>query len=405
VSIWRYLLGRLVTGVLGLLVFASAVWVMSTWLVPGDFVSNFAQSLDARQEAALRAQLGLDRPLFEQWVRFMGGLLRLDLGNGYSGFSPSGGADVPQVTGIPVTEMVLSVLPWTVSLFALSIAIGLLVGLPLGRRIGWSDRSVSPTLLVAAMATAIFPPWLALIIANVGFNVIGAETYDRLRNLDEVLWDTPPSPVNVLWWMVAGVIVFGIGMVISARLTRLGRFPWLRWIAPPLLIGAVVAVWLYTGLLPRVIDLLGYIALPVGALALTAAGEVILVVAAAMAGTARAPYAGVAKAKGLSPGRIRNRHAGRATLLPAVSRLAASLPVALGGLVIVEFAFSSLGARSIHLEGLSSVIFFQGFQQRNTPLAVGAVIAIGFVALIVRLALDVIHVALDPRIGYEAPDA
>jgi ABC-type dipeptide/oligopeptide/nickel transport system permease component len=401
----RYLLIRLVTGLLGLLVFASAVWGLATWLVPGDFLTNFVQQLDAEQYAALRAQLGLDRPLWEQWLRFVGGLVRFDLGSGYSGLTPAGSTGFPEVTRVPVTDVVLSVLPWTVTLFAVSIGLALAIGLPLGRRVGWADHSVSPILMGAATAASVFPPWMALIIANVGFSLIGAGIYDRLRNLDEIMWDTPPAPVTVLWYVIGGVVVIAAGMVWLSRHTRLGRSPGIRWIGLPILVSAVVGAWSAMKLLPRIVDLVGFITLPLIALTLTATGEVIMVVAAAMAGSAKAAYSKTARAKGLSIGMIRRRHAGRATLLPAISRLAASLPVALGGLVIVERAFASVGARSVNVPGLSSVIFFSGFQQRNTPLAVGAVVAIGVVGLIVRLGLDVVHVALDPRIDNEAANA
>jgi len=257
----------------------------------------------------------------------------------------------------------------------------------------------------AATAASVFPPWMALIIANVGFSLIGAGIYDRLRNLDEIMWDTPPAPVTVLWYVIGGVVVIAAGMVWLSRHTRLGRSPGIRWIGLPILVSAVVGAWSAMKLLPRIVDLVGFITLPLIALTLTATGEVIMVVAAAMAGSAKAAYSKTARAKGLSIGMIRRRHAGRATLLPAISRLAASLPVALGGLVIVERAFASVGARSVNVPGLSSVIFFSGFQQRNTPLAVGAVVAIGVVGLIVRLGLDVVHVALDPRIDNEAANA
>ena len=71
----RFLLVRLVTGVLGLLVFASAIWLLSVWLVPGDFTSNFS-GITGEERDAIRAALGLDRPLFEQYLGFMGGLLQ-----------------------------------------------------------------------------------------------------------------------------------------------------------------------------------------------------------------------------------------------------------------------------------------------------------------------------------------
>lgn len=394
----RFLLVRLVTGVLGLLVFASAIWVLSMWLVPGDFTTNFI-GISGEERDAMRAALGLDRPLLEQYLDFMGGLLRFDLGDTF-GVSFTGTGAV--AAGAPVTDLVLAVLPWTVTLFALAIGLGLLIGLPLGRRIGWQNRPVSPTLMAAAAATSVFPPWMALVIANVGFTVIGVTLYDRLRHLDEVMWDTPPAPVNVLWWVIAGLLVAGIVMVAIARTVRLGRHRWLRWLGPPILLGLVVATWWQFGLIPRIVDLMGFLSIPLLALTLTTAGEVILVVAAAMTGTADAPYSHAARAKGLSPGMIRRRHAGRATLLPAISRMAASLPYALGGLVIVERAFASIGARSVQIPGLSSTIFLSGFQQRNTPLAVGGVVAIGVIALIVRLIVDVVHLALDPRVTAEA---
>lgn len=400
-SLGRYLLIRLITGLMGLLVFASVVWALATWLLPGDFTSNFA-GISGEQQDAIREGLGLNRPLLEQYLDFIGGILRFDLGETFEvRFTATG----VETGGARVTDLVLNVLPWTVTLFALAIGLGLALGLPIGRRIGWTDHSVSPMLIAAATAASIFPPWMAIVIANVGFSLIGITMYDRLRQLDQILWDTPPSPVNVLWGLVGGVALAAMGMVWIARHTRLGRFPWLRWVGLPLLLGVVIGGWWAIGLVPRLIDLVGFIALPLLALGLTMTGEVVLVVAAAMAGTAKAPYSAAARAKGLSPRMIRRRHAGRATLLPAISRMAASLPVALGSLVIVEYAFASLGARSVHVEGLSSIIFFTGLQQRNTPLAVGAVIAIGVIALVIRLALDVVHVALDPRIETEAPRA
>lgn len=395
----RFLLVRLAMGVLGLLVFASAIWLFSTWLVPGDYVSNF-QGVSGEQREEIRAAMGLDRPLIDRYLEFVGGLLRFDLGNTF-GIEFTGAGTVVE-TGTSVTGLVLSVLPWTVTLFALSIGLGFLIGLPLGRRVGWQNRPVSPTLMAAATATSIFPPWMALVIANVGFTVVGVTVYDRLRNLDEVMWDTPPSPVNVLWWVIAGLLATGITMVWLARTVRLGRHQWLRWLGPPLLLAIVITAWWQFGLLARIIDLIGFLSIPLFALTLTTAGEVILVVSAAMTGTADAPYSHAARAKGLSPGMIRRRHAGRATLLPAISRMAASLPYALGGLVIVERAFASVGSRSVIIPGLSSTIFLSGFQTRNTPLAVGGVVAIGVIALFVRLIVDVVHLALDPRVTAEA---
>ena len=385
-----FLLRRLLSGLLGLVVFASIMFFVSDWLVPGDFASIFGSGA-----AEMRETLGLNRPVWVRWWEWMGQLATGSLGTSF--------------TGEPVINSVMSVLPWSVTLFAMAITIGIAIGIPVGRRAGFRDRPLSPTLLAAATASSVFPPWLALLIINLALTVVGFEFYDRLRKLDEIMWDTPPFPNTVLWLLVGGVLLAGLLLVAVARASRLGRKPWLVrgcWLLIP---AAIAGTWATLGILPRMVDLLGFISLPVLALGITAAGEVILVVAAAMVGSSTAPYTQTARAKGLSIAMIRRRHAGRATLLPALSRLAAGLPYALGGLVIIESAFSGgigvfnpLGARSFDFVGLSSIIFFQGFQQRDTPIAIGALVAIGLLALIVRLIVDVVHVALDPRVEAES---
>lgn len=385
-----FLLRRLLSGLLGLAVFASIMFFLSDWLVPGDYASIFGSGA-----AEARRSLGLDRPVWVRYWEWMGQLATGNLGTSYA--------------GAPVLDTVMSVLPWSVTLFALAIMVGIAIGIPLGRRAGFRDRPLSPTLLAAATASSIFPPWLALLIINLVLTVVGIGFYDTLRNLDQFMWDTPPFPNTVLWSVVAGVLVAGLLLVAVARGSRLGRRPWLvlaSWILVP---AAIVGAWHTLGILPRIVDLLGFISLPLLAFSMTAVGEVTLVVAAAMARSSQAPYTQTARAKGLSTAMIRRRHAGRATLLPAISRLAAGLPYALGGLVIIESAFSGgigvfnpLGTRSFDYIGLSSVIFYQGFQTRDTPVSIGALVAIGLLALIVRLIVDVVHIALDPRVEAEA---
>jgi len=69
--------------------------------------------------AALKAQLGLDRPLHEQYLGFVGRALSGDLGTSV-------------VTGQPAFQEVLSSLPWSAALAASGIAIAIIVGVPLG---------------------------------------------------------------------------------------------------------------------------------------------------------------------------------------------------------------------------------------------------------------------------------
>jgi peptide/nickel transport system permease protein len=76
----RFTAGRLVLFAVGLLV-ASALIFATLRLLPGDVAQVIAGTTGSpAQVAALRAELGLDRPIAAQYLDWVGGLLRLDLG-------------------------------------------------------------------------------------------------------------------------------------------------------------------------------------------------------------------------------------------------------------------------------------------------------------------------------------
>ena len=80
---------------------------------------------------ALRKQMGLDLPMYVQYLHFMRDML-------------SGNFGVSMASGRSVLKEVALVLPWTLQLSLASVAIGLVIGLPLGiwaacRRNAWPD--------------------------------------------------------------------------------------------------------------------------------------------------------------------------------------------------------------------------------------------------------------------------
>jgi peptide/nickel transport system permease protein len=102
-------------------------------LIPGDpvliMLGDGAQPTDV---AELRGKLGLDRPLGEQYVSFLGGLLHGDLGTSLH-------------FGEPVSRLIARHYPATVELALAALAVALVVSLPLGmlaayRRGSWIDR-------------------------------------------------------------------------------------------------------------------------------------------------------------------------------------------------------------------------------------------------------------------------
>ena len=91
-------------------------------LIPGTVVDQMVGTEGAYSEEsmrALRAFFGLDQPIHVQYARWLGALLRGDLG-------------VSWRTGLPVLQMILSRLVVTVELTAAAMLVALAVGVPLG---------------------------------------------------------------------------------------------------------------------------------------------------------------------------------------------------------------------------------------------------------------------------------
>jgi ABC-type dipeptide/oligopeptide/nickel transport system permease component len=119
-------------------------------LIPGDPVEMMLGEGVARGEVeALRQRLGLDRPLLEQYGRYLGGLLRGDMGRSLH-------------FGRPVREVVAEHFPATLQLAVASLLIALALSLPLGilaalHRGGWIDHA---SRVAALMGVSVPNFWL-----------------------------------------------------------------------------------------------------------------------------------------------------------------------------------------------------------------------------------------------------
>jgi peptide/nickel transport system permease protein len=127
--------------------------------MPGDplalVAGNSVRQMGQENIAELRETLGLDRPLGEQYLRYLGQLARGDLGQSYRF---SGGRSVAEVLG----ERFL----WTFSLVFVSLGIATLIGAPLGawsalRHGNWRDVGMLSALFTLRSIPAF---WLAMIL-------------------------------------------------------------------------------------------------------------------------------------------------------------------------------------------------------------------------------------------------
>ena len=132
-----YLAKRVLIAVLSLWVVATAVFAM-THLLPGS-AANIILGTTATDESVqqVRQQLGLNRPLWVQYVDFVGGVFVADFGTSF-------------VSDQPVIDMVVPRLNRTLQLALVATLISVVTAIPLGvvaasRRNGWVDSVISTT--------------------------------------------------------------------------------------------------------------------------------------------------------------------------------------------------------------------------------------------------------------------
>ena len=152
----RYVLKRLLA-VIPILFGVTVVIFLFLQLVPGDVAATLLgpRATEAKV-AAIRAELGLDRPLYIQYFTWLGAVLQGDFGRSI-------------ILQVPVIDIVLPKFVNTLILAGASLAIAVVVGIPLGvisavRQYSAVDRA-GTALAVMGAATPTF--WLALVLMYV----------------------------------------------------------------------------------------------------------------------------------------------------------------------------------------------------------------------------------------------
>jgi oligopeptide transport system permease protein len=137
-----------------LLIVAAAFFLMRA--APGGPFDD-ERALPPEIEANLQAAYGLDQPVTVQFVRYLGGLVRGDLGPSF------------RMKDFTVAELIGRGLPVTLSIGAAALLLGIGLGVPLGlvaglRQNGWADHAVMSVALVGiAVPNFVVAPVLALV--------------------------------------------------------------------------------------------------------------------------------------------------------------------------------------------------------------------------------------------------
>jgi peptide/nickel transport system permease protein len=181
----RYLAGRFLQSLVVVLIVAAASFFLAHLAPGGPFALEDPRVTEAVR-AHWRAQFGLDRPLPEQFGRFLLGLVRGDLGYSFSRRAPVG-------------EVLAAAIPRTLLLMGLALALSVAIGVALGvyqavRRGRPAERFLNSTSLffyslpdfwLALMVLLAFSYWLPLFPAG---GIVDATMHDYLGFWGRV-WD------------------------------------------------------------------------------------------------------------------------------------------------------------------------------------------------------------------------
>ena len=153
-----YLL-RLIGHVVFILWAVTTLVFLMLHLVPGDPVAvMLGEQATPADQAALRMQLGLDQPLWTQYVHYLSGVIRGDLG--HSLFERQ-----------PVSALIGERFPYTLQLALAGLAVAVLIAFPLGvwaavRANRWQDRlAMSVSLLGVSVPNFWLGPMLILVFS------------------------------------------------------------------------------------------------------------------------------------------------------------------------------------------------------------------------------------------------
>ncbi|MGH7319340.1 MAG: ABC transporter permease [Candidatus Rokuibacteriota bacterium] len=143
---------RRVLGLVPVLGTAVILTFVANQFVPGDPIMALLSdhSGDAAFEARLRAQYGLDRPLWEQFVRYVGGILHGDFGLSY------------RFRGVPVIQVISTGLLTSPLLAAGALCLAVPLGIGLGTFAALRRNSRADTLVIVGLVAGMSIPNFAM---------------------------------------------------------------------------------------------------------------------------------------------------------------------------------------------------------------------------------------------------
>ncbi|WP_256288950.1 ABC transporter permease [Halobellus inordinatus] len=283
----------------------------------------------------IRSDLGLDDPLWQQYVRFLGDVATFDFGQSY------------QVNrGTQVSQILVDRLPITIELALLGQFAGLLFGLPLG--------------ILSAVKQDTWTDHLTRVGALSGISV-------------PIYWSGPLL-----------ILLFAQFLGILPTSGRIGS----EYFIEPAT-GLILVDTLLAGNVPAFQSAVVHLLLPVVVLGIYQMALLSRMMRSSMVEVIRQDYIRTARAKGQGSKITVMKHGLRNAFIPVITVIGIQFGSLLGGAVLTETVFEINGIGTLLVDAIS---------RSDYPVVQGTVLVFAVLYTLVNLAVDITYSVLDPRI-------
>ena len=310
-------------------------------MIPGDPVTIMAgeRGISAERHAQLMAEMGLDKPLYQQYFSYVSNVLHGDLGTSLKSRISVWSEFVPRFQA-------------TLELGLCAMIFAVLVGIPVGVLAAVKRGSVFDHTAVGISLTGYSMPifwWGMMLIMLVSVQLNLTPVSGRISDtvflddshpltgfmlIDTLIWGEPGDFVDAVMHMILPAIVLGtIPLAVIVRMTR-----------------------------SSMLEVLGE------------------------------DYIRTARAKGVSRMRVIVVHALRNALLPVVTVIGLQVGTMLAGAILTETIFSWPGLGRWLIDAL---------QRRDYPVVQGGVLLVACMIILVNLLVDVLYGVVNPRIRHK----
>lgn len=310
-------------------------------MIPGDPVLIMAgeRGISPERHAQLMALLGLDQPLWKQYLNYINGVLHGDLG-------------ISLKSSIPVWDEFVPRFKATLELGICAMIFAVAIGIPVG-------------VMAAVKRGSIFDH------TAVGISLTGYS-------------------MPIFWWGIMLIMLVSVQLNLTPVSGRVGDTVFLDDTMP--LTGFMLIDTFFWGEPGDFHDAVMHMILPAIVLGTIPLAVIVRMTRSAMLEVLGEDYIRTARAKGLTRMRVIVVHALRNAMLPVVTVIGLQVGTLLAGAILTETIFSWPGLGRWLIEAL---------QRRDYPVVQGGVLLTAVLIIVVNLLVDLLYGVVNPRIRHK----